>query len=359
MKKSGVGSVGALLLGLGLLSGCTMQGPGNLKVHEVLFYGASQERLAWVYGTLSGGRGSLSIAGQTVELKAQLSDALATPDSLSVAGKATYNGKTSALSPISSVSQQGNTYAVSAAQNLAATYLVSGGSWFKLSGALSAGAQVQANAQPISGLGGAGNLTSEEAAVISRRLAAQPNLIVTVLPSGELPDAPLKIDPAPGETLQTGLYLQTLQASASATPTPGGTVSDSNGSGSVNVRELGSGNNAQAQSAQVTLATTQSALSALWSTAYGLQSSPPPVPNLSGQTAVGIFLGSKPTGGYGVSVASAQASGGVLTINVNVRQPGAGSITTQSLTSPWTIISVPGQYNSVSVRDQNGQPLGN
>ncbi len=349
----------AALLGLGLLSGCTMQGPGNLKVHEVLFYGASQERLAWVYGTLSGGQGNLSIAGQTVELKAQITDALATPGSLSVAGKATYNGTTSALSPISSVSQQGNTYAVSAAQNLAATYLVSGGNWFKLSGALSAGAQVQANAQPIGGLSGAGNLTPEEAAALSGRLATQPNLIVTVLPTEALPDAPLKVEPAPGETLQTGLYLQTLQASAVAAPTPGGTVSNSNGSGNVNVRELGSGNNARAESAQVTLASTQSDLAALWSAAYGLQSSPPPTPNLNGQTAVGIFLGSKPTGGYGVSVQSAQASGDVLTITVNVRQPGAGSITTQSLTSPWTIISVPGQYRSAQVRDQNGQPLGN
>lgn len=379
MKKSvGLISGAGALLGAALLSGCTMQGAGNLKVHEVLFYGSSQDRVAWVYGNLTGGKGSLSIAEQTLELRPQIADPLATPGSLSVGGRAVYRGKTSSALPRSSVVQQGTTYTVSATQNIATTYLVTGGAWYQLSGALTAGSEVQASAQPVGGLSGAGQLTASEAAALSSTLGRQGTFTVTVLPQDELPDAPLAVQPAASETLRTGLYLQPLSVITSTTTTtstsPGGNVPGSSSSNagaistgsnvpapsgtSVNFREVASGSNALASAPQVKLASSQGDLGVLWNSAYGRQVPVPPTPIILGQSAVGIFLGSRPTGGYGVTVQSVHASGSALDITVNVRVPGPGSITTQSITSPWTIVAVQGQFASVTVRDQTGQRLG-
>lgn len=369
MKNSaGIFSGAGALLGAALLSGCTMQGAGNLKVHEVLFYGSSQDRLAWVYGSLTGGKGSLSLAGQTLELRPQISDPLATAGSLSVGGRAVYRSKTSSALPRSSVVQQGTTYTVSANQNIAATYLVTGGAWYQLSGALAAGSEVQATAQPVGGLNGAGQLTPGEARVLSSTLGSQGTLTVTVLPQDELPDAPLAAQPAPDETLRTGLYLQPLSVITSTTTTTinaGGSVSGSNvpTSGSstpastLKFREVASGSNALVSTPQIKLASSQDDLGVLWNSAYGRQVPVPPIPLIVGQSAVGIFLGNRPTGGYGVTVQSVSASGSALDIVVNVRAPGPGSINTQSITSPWTIVAVQGQFASVTVRDQNGQLL--
>lgn len=361
MKNSTGLQWAAALLGIGLLSGCTMSGPGNLSVHEVLFYGSSQDRLAWVYGNLSGGKGSLSIDGKTLDLRPQIAGDLATSGSLSVGGANVYKGRTRSVLPLESVVQQGtsNAYTISATQDIDATYLVSGGTWYQLSGALAAGSSVQASAQAVSGLTGAGQLTSSEAAVLSGVLSKQGVLVVTVLPDSAVQDAPLRVQPAPSETKRTGLYLQLLSVAtttSTTTSTTGGNVNGSAAS-SVGFREVASGNNAQASSASVVLANSQSSLDALWSTAYARQVPVPPTPIIVGQTAVGVFLGSRPTGGYSVAVQSVRASGSALEITVNLRSPGPNAITTQSITSPWAIVSVQGFYRTVTVRDQNGQLL--
>jgi len=80
-----------LTLGLALLTGCTMQSPSNLAVHEALFYGGNQQRVVWVYGTLGGGsESSIKLGDKPVTLRPQLSgDVLGLPGTLSVDGKAT------------------------------------------------------------------------------------------------------------------------------------------------------------------------------------------------------------------------------------------------------------------------------
>ncbi len=358
MKKSGlVGFMSTSLLGAALLAGCATQGPGNLSVHEVSFYGSSQDRLAWVYGGSGSARGSLGIEGQTLEVRPQIASPFATEGSLSLGGKAVFKSTgSSSLLPLASVVQSSGSYSIGAVRDLSATFLMTGGNWYTLSGALAAGAQVQASAQPVPGLSG-GNLTPAEAAVLSRSLATQGTLVVTVLPEGSLPDAPLRVTPAPAQTLRTGLYIQPLSVvtrTSNTTVSSGGSVQGTD----LGFREVASGSNASVGSPQVTLASNQASLQALWTSAYANQTPAPPAPLIVNQTAVGIFLGSRPTGGYGVSVKSVQAAGTQLIVTVTVRAPGAGTITTQSLTSPWTILAVRGQFTSVSVRDQFGQTIG-
>lgn len=346
----------ALVLGAGLLAGCSVTGPGNLRVHEVLLYGATQERIVWVYGSLSGGaQSSVRLGGQAVELRAQVPDPLALAGTLSVDGKATYRLPTAAVSPKLSVTRDTRgRFDISFNEAGGTVYYTDGRTWTRLN----AGAGRGVSGTPVSGLRGAGHLTDAEVAVLSAALLGQGPLAVAVLNEATVPDAPLTVEPAPGEYRRTALYLlpgvRTVAASESVpvptpTPPPGGRV---------NFTVLASGTNASVTASAVQVATTQAAVNALYSRAYGRQTGIPDAPSLTGNdTVVGVFLGQRPTGGYGVRVTGASSQGGVLTLTVAVTAPGPGSLTTQALTSPWTIVRVPGSYREVRVLDAGGRPF--
>ncbi|MFC4453146.1 protease complex subunit PrcB family protein [Deinococcus sonorensis] len=351
--KLGVG----LILGLALLSGCSMQNPSNLSVHEALLYGSSQERIVWIYGNVSGGSSAVKLGAVQVELKAQLADdALALPGTLSIDGRATYRGVTQPLGAQLSVtrSAQNGTYTIQAGGNLGGVYLTDGTGWFRLSGAISAGQTVLATPQRTTSLRGAGSLTDAEADALGSQLLGKGVLVVAVLPDSVLPDAPLAVEPAPTAErhLLTGLYVQSGVVTSSAATAPATTPVSSA------ARQVAGGNNAASDVGQLIVARDASALASLWSVAYGLQTTRPPLPTLSaGHSVVGVFLGQRPTGGYGLSLNSARISGGVLELTVNVTTPAAGAITTQALTSPWIAVDVAGSFTSVSVRDTSGKAL--
>ncbi|WP_425148161.1 protease complex subunit PrcB family protein [Deinococcus sp.] len=365
MKKSvGVTSV----LALGLLSGCSTQGIGNLAVHEALFYGGSVDRIAWVYGTLDDPSGSVGIklGDVSAALRSQISgDPLALPGTLSVDGKAIYRGRTSATTPRINVLKVGTGYSIQALSDVSGVYLGDGGTWSKLSGPISAGQTVLAGATPTTALRGAGNLTDAEADAIAAQLRTQGALAVAVLPAGTLPDAPLKTEPALSEVnyKATGLYIQAGIGSAAvgsgsngSTMTP---ITLGTGGTPAGIRQLAAGTNATTRSFQVVVARDAAGLNTLSALSYGNQTPPAALPAPStGNSAVGVFLGGRPTGGYGLSLASAQIVGGVLTLNLNLTAPGPGSITAQVLTSPWVVIEVPGSFTSVIVKDAaTGQTL--
>lgn len=354
----------ALTLGLALLTGCTMQSPGNLAVHEALFYGGNQQRVAWVYGTLGGGsESSVRLGDKAATLRPQLSgDALGLPGTLSVDGKATYAGTTAATSSRVNVTRSGGNYNIQALGNVEAVYATDGAAWFRLSGPVTAGQTVLASAVQNTFLRGAGDLTDPEADALGAELKGQGALAVAVLPDSSLPDQALRVEPAleTGKHPLTGLYVQSgiaqvAAAPAAPQPTPVPPVNTSPASGSPisgASRQLAGGSNAAAGDFQVIVARDVASLSTIWNTAYGRQSNVPALPTLlSGRSVVGVFLGQRPTGGYSVSLASARIVGGVLELRVNVAAPGPGSITTQSLTSPWFAAEVTGAFTSVVVRD--------
>lgn len=354
-----------LALGTGLLAGCSMTGPTNLRVHEVSLGGGAQERIVWVYGTLgSAGQGqasaSLKLGGEAVTLRAQVAGDLALPGTLSVNGQTTYR---TALSPTSqkvSVTRDAAGLFGVTPQNgasLAAVYYTDGTSWLRLSGVAG-----RVGATPSTGLRGAGQLTDAEADALGRALAGQGALTVAVLND---PQAPLSVEPAATETRRTALYV--LPGTPASAPTTGGVPFPGAGQpttpppvagGNVNFTEIASGSNANVGAAGVQAATTAAAARALFGVAYGNQSAAPTVPGIgSAETLVGVFLGQRATGGYGVRVVAASAQGGALTLTVAVQAPGPNSLTTQAITSPWTIVRVPGTFTRISVVDQNGQPL--
>ncbi|GGR85613.1 protease complex subunit PrcB family protein [Deinococcus sedimenti] len=341
----------AALLGAGLLSACSMTGPGNLKVHEAVLYGGAQERVVWVYGTTQGGQSSVKLGSQAVDLRAQVQDPIATPGSLSVNGKATYREATAALSPQVTVTRQGTTFVVTpgSGAQISTVYYTDGQSWTRLNGTSG-----QVSGTRVDGLQGAGQLTSDEARVLGETLRPQGPLAVAVLANRPAPT--LSVEPTPTEHLRTDLYVLGSVPSAQIQPprptpvptTPGGTVT---------VTQIATGTNANISEAAVQVATTASAASSLYTRAYGRQSSVPTPPSVTGRTLIGVFLGQRPTGGYGVQVLSASGSTGSLTLRVRLTAPAPGAILAQVITSPWAIVSVPGTYTSVTVLDENGQPL--
>ena len=339
-----------------------MQSPSNLAVHEALFYGGNQQRVVWVYGTLGGGsESSVKLGDKPVTLRPQLSgDVLGLPGTLSVDGKATSAGTTTATGNRINVTRSGGNYSIQALGNVEAVYATDGAAWFRLSGPVTAGQTVLASAVQNTFLRGAGDLTDPEADALGTELKGQGALAVAVLPDDSLPDQALRVEPAleAGKHPLTGLYVQSGIAQVAAptqsvmTPpvvtTPPVTTSPV-GSAS---RQLAGGSNAAASNFQVIVARDAASLGTVWNTAYGRQTNIPTLPTLlSGRSVVGVFLGQRPTGGYSVSLASARIVGGVLELRVNVAAPGPGSITTQSLTSPWFAAEVTGTFASVVVKD--------
>lgn len=184
----------------------------------------------------------------------------------------------------------------------------------------------------------------ERVAVLQRlREAGLSSSLVTFTASGAAPTLP-------GATGTVTITPGTGTPTTPTTPPSAG--------GRVTVTELASGTNANVATAAVQVATSQAALNALYTLAYGRQTGTPAVPALrSGETVVGVFLGQRPTGGYGIRVTGASVQGDTLTLTVEVRVPGPGAITTQALTSPWTLVRVPGTFRAVQVVDSSGRPL--
>lgn len=352
----------AAVLTAGLLSGCAMSGPGSLKIHEALLYGGTQERVVWVYGTLNGASSSLKLGGQSVELRTQLSDPVAVAGTLSVNGKATYRLPTTAIGPKLTVTRSsGGAFNVqSSDSSVTSVFYTDGAGWVKL-----AGVAGTVSGQRVSGLDGAGNLTTAEAAALGRALLGQGPLAVAVLAEATLPDAPLSIEPPPQEYRRTGLYILPGVVTLAGSPAPlrpppaqpAPTPAVPSIGARVNVTELASGTQATVQSFGVQVATTQAAAAALYAQAYGRQTGVPEAARVGASTIVGVFLGQRATGGYGVRVLSGSVSGGVLTLVAQLRAPAPGAITTQALTSPWTLVRVDGTYTQVKLVDERGQPI--
>lgn len=342
-----------LALGAGLLAGCAMTGPGNLRVHEATLYGAGAQRIVWVYGDLgNAASSSLKLGQDTVTLRAQVNDPLATPGSLSVNGKATYVGRVENAAARLSLSQDaGGRFTVTplAGHRVQAVYYTDGAGWQKLSATSG-----PASGSGTSGLRGAGQLTDPEADALTRALSGQGPLAVAVLDEASAPDARIPAEPRPQEQRRTALYI--LSSGQITRTTTGGAQTMTNGS--VNLSEVARGTNASAESPSVIVARSASEVRSLYGVAYGRQSGTPTLPNLAaGEALVGIFIGQRSTGGYGVRVTGADVQGGTLNLRAELTAPGAGSITTQALTSPWVIVRVGGSFSGISVTDQSGRPF--
>ncbi|HRN17639.1 MAG TPA: protease complex subunit PrcB family protein [Trueperaceae bacterium] len=203
----------------------------------------------------------------------------------------------------------------------------------------------------LNGLRGLGELSSAEADALADALQALGKpLAIALLPKAGLPPHPVD---GVAEQRRTGVYVQQdIGVDESAyRAAPEELVWDVVAQGSQAVGF---------PSASYQLVSNQDQLISLWQRAYGSQLTVPPVPSLDyrRETVVALFLGTKPSGGYGLEVRSVREEEGDLYVDLTLTEPAAGSITTQALTSPWLIIRVQrGGYAAAWLRDAKSGAL--
>jgi uncharacterized protein (DUF885 family) len=89
-----------------------------------------------------------------------------------------------------------------------------------------------------------------------------------------------------------------------------------------------------------------------WQRAWALVGGGRPLPevNFSSRACVVVYQGRKPTGGYSIELAEIRRDGTVLAIKVRERRPAFGDVTTQVITSPFVVVSIPRPPQGASVR---------
>ena len=76
-------------------------------------------------------------------------------------------------------------------------------------------------------------------------------------------------------------------------------------------------------------------------------SAPLPRVDFAKHMVVGVFLGSRPTGGYSAEIVSVEATGGEIVVTYRETQPARDAMLTQALTSPVHLVSIPKQQGAV------------
>src|SRR4030095_2763552 len=91
-----------------------------------------------------------------------------------------------------------------------------------------------------------------------------------------------------------------------------------------------------------TVARSQSEWEALWQKHGSAQSNPPSLPpvDFGNEIVVAIFLGEKPSGGYGIEIIGAEPSDGAVIISFNEKGPRPGDIQIQAFTQPFHIVRI-------------------
>lgn len=86
---------------------------------------------------------------------------------------------------------------------------------------------------------------------------------------------------------------------------------------------------------------TEADFARLWGMAYGDDAPALPEIDFNRMYVIGVFAGEQSSGGHGINVSRVTDEGGTRTIAITLTAPGAGCVTTQALTSPFQLITVP------------------
>ena len=104
-------------------------------------------------------------------------------------------------------------------------------------------------------------------------------------------------------------------------------------------RVLDKGDRSQIMSAREVVVRAAPEWDALWRS--HLPSRQPAAIDFSKEMVVGVFLGSRPTPGYGVTIVSAVEEGNVLRVRYREASPSPDAISAQVITFPYQIVAIP------------------
>ena len=340
------------LLPLLLMAACVPE--GHPRLHEITLYGAENLRLSYLYGAPT----TLMLGEREVALERGAGDGedpLALAEALSIDGRPYLRERLAppdaAPTEVSSISRSSD-LRVEVNEDTGPILYYDGRMWFTLLGDGRGGIDTRVVPRPrIGGLRGLGELTRAEADAITAYLEEGGPVAVTVL--DEVPAPPRSADGV-SEYQRTGLYLQRDFGTSTAPanrPAPQDVVWE----------VMGQGNQAVGFEEQsFRLIREESTLRTLWNRAHGSQLQVPRVPEVdfSRETVVALFLGTKPTGGYGLEVVEVTLAQGELFVDVRTAEPSPDAITTQALTSPWVMVRVlRGGIDSAWVREADSERL--
>jgi hypothetical protein len=75
-----------------------------------------------------------------------------------------------------------------------------------------------------------------------------------------------------------------------------------------------------------------------------------PAVDFSREMVVGVFLGSRPTAGYGVEIVRAVGNSGALVVEYIETAPSRDAITAQILTAPYHLVAIPKHDGAVTFK---------
>jgi hypothetical protein len=75
-----------------------------------------------------------------------------------------------------------------------------------------------------------------------------------------------------------------------------------------------------------------------------------PAVDFSREMVVGVFLGSRPTAGYGVEIVRAVGNSGALVVEYIETAPSRDTITAQILTAPYHLVAIPKHDGAVTFK---------
>lgn len=318
------------------------------ELHDLTVTGALDVRVTWLYGsprtfTLEGVERELTLPPEDPTV-----DPWAVPDALWIDGEPALTEDVEGRPAPVEVSRIPLTtdLQVRTLRETRALLYYDGSAWLELGTFDPAGLNVRVTPRPrLGGLRGLGELTPPEANALRGVLEDLGGPLIVAVLSGE--DVPRRAVDGTAEQRSTAVHVSTgLETDASAfRPTPRDVPFEVVAQGS---------QAAGVEGPDYRMLTTRDELVRAWNQAHGTSLNVPPLPSvdLGRETLVAVFLGTKPTGGYGLDVESVTVEGGDLYVDVVEMTPPADAITTQALTNPWLILRVPrGGVDAVWFRD--------
>jgi hypothetical protein len=112
------------------------------------------------------------------------------------------------------------------------------------------------------------------------------------------------------------------------------------------IKTIDKGDQSNIDEARQVVVRTQAEWDKLW-TSHGGDRKKPEV-DFSKEMVVGVFMGSRPSAGYTITIKSTVSKDGNLIVNYEEKKPGQGTLTAQILTAPYHLVTVPRTTGTVA-----------
>jgi hypothetical protein len=113
------------------------------------------------------------------------------------------------------------------------------------------------------------------------------------------------------------------------------------------------GESSRVQEPRTVVARTADEFAALWKT--HAEGTPPKV-DFAKSIVAGVFLGMRPTAGYGVRISNVRKTADGALVEYSERAPGPDTMTAQVLTAPFHLVAIPREIRSVEFKKTTGGP---